>query len=495
MKNKNAFASSVLVLCMLLTACGSAGTTEETTASPVQTNENSAPEATSEYTAPDVDYDGKTFTIASYNMYDAPYKITDYIMSISEENGDFINDAIVSRNRHVEETLGIKLAQFDINYSERKDISRLTKSIVAGDDEFQVIMPMTCALPSLLGTEGMLIDLKTVDTLDLSHSWWDDHANAEYCINGKQYIAVGDICFYGKGAPIVYYFNKQLISDFKMPSPYQLVYDGKWTFDKMNELAVTAAGDLNGDSKIDLSDRFGFMGENSSLTYSLLGAGVRYSTHDAAGNVTITLNTDRTVDMVDKFTTLLNNTDTSICLEAYLNQFNNSVFDLMIPTFLDNRALFFTNQMLVALDLRNMNADFGILPLPKYDEAQETYCGTSNTYYLDNVVIPPTNPDLEMTGYVLEAMGRYSQQEVTPAFIDTTVISKSIRDEDSAEMIRMIYDNQVYDIAIPFDWGGIVNTVNYTLAPVAGANFSSTYASIETAVQTALKTTMETLLK
>jgi len=38
----------------------------------------------------------------------------------------------------------------------------------------------------------------------------------------------------------------------------------------------------------------------------------------------------------------------------------------------ENHALFMTTQIGVIEDLRNMEADFGVLPYPKYDEAQQS---------------------------------------------------------------------------------------------------------------------------
>ena len=69
--------------------------------------------------------------------------------------------------------------------------------------------------------------------------------------------------------------------------------------------------------------------------------------------------------------------------------------------------------------------------------------------------MPKTNTDLEMTGHVLEAMGYYSQQILTPAFIDTTVRHKALRDEDSSNMLNLIFENRVYDIANIYDFGGV----------------------------------------
>lgn len=132
------------------------------------------------------------------------------------------------------------------------------------------------------------------------------------------------------------------------------------------------------------------------------------------------------------------------------------------------------------------------MPLPKYDEAQKDYISIANTFFSDHVIVPSTNPNLEMTGIILEAMGYYSQQLIVPAFIDKTVMNKSVRDEDSAKMIELVLATQTSDVAFIFDWGKI----NSNFATMAGANninFASSYASIESNIDAALEKTIADL--
>ena len=109
------------------------------------------------------------------------------------------------------------------------------------------------------------------------------------------------------------------------------------------------------------------------------------------------------------------------------------------------------------------------------------------------MVVPATNARLELTGHVLDAMGYYSQQLVTPAFIETTVLDKTLRDENSEAIIEMIYDTQVYDIALAFNWGSITGVVSNMINNNT-TNFSSLYASSESAILAAMDKTMEELL-
>ena len=108
------------------------------------------------------------------------------------------------------------------------------------------------------------------------------------------------------------------------------------------------------------------------------------------------------------------------------------------------------------------------------------------------LVMPITNDKFDMTGHVIEAMGYYGQQLVTPAFIETTVQGKTLRDDESIEMLDILLSNRVYDIATFYNWGGI-NDMFSQIAMKSNLQFASSYAKIEKKVQAALEKTVDLL--
>jgi hypothetical protein len=97
-----------------------------------------------------------------------------------------------------------------------------------------------------------------------------------------------------------------------------------------------------------------------------------------------------------------------------------------------------------------------------------------------------------MTGHILDALGYYSQQHVTPAFIDTSVKTKAVRDEDSVKMIELVLDTQVFDVAMIYNWGLIESTIpNFVFREDTA--FSTQYAKIEKQVLAELEATNEAL--
>ena len=489
--SKKALSLMLLFAVMLQTiACG-----ESDVDDPVRNSDTTETALTTEeipeYIKPDVDYGGRTVTLTGYD-YDGAWTILDYNMALEEENGDVINDAIVQRNRAVEEELNVNIELVSLGVGDRGSAAVLEKYILAQEDVITFGTQMATGLKNLITTEGMLVDLNDVPTLDLSHSWWNQHANAEYSLYGKQLAAVGDVNLFNLGAPVVVYFSQDVINNNKLNNPYQLVYDGKWTLDKMIEMSAAVARDINGNTEIDTEDYFGFAGETDTIIYAAYASDIKLSRRNTAGEIQLSLNTERTVNLAEKLVPFLRDKSVTIYNGSWSSQFSSVFTDFMMPKLMINELLFFSNQLLVSLNLRAMESDFGILPFPKYDEAQKDYISFGNGSFTDHVIVPSTNTDLEMTGHLLEAMGYYAQQYITPAFIDVSVKGKGARDEDSVNMVNIILENQVFDIGYIFNWGTMRSTLSNTVLN-NDPSFASQWASAESKINTALEETIAML--
>ncbi|MBO7296760.1 MAG: hypothetical protein J6V39_05825, partial [Clostridia bacterium] len=99
-----------------------------------------------------------------------------------------------------------------------------------------------------------------------------------------------------------------------------------------------------------------------------------------------------------------------------------------------------------AVNMRDMENDFGILPQPKYDEKQEEYLSFVNGS-ASVAVVPKSlsNYDLKITGYMMEALASSSYYMVTDTLYDKVAKSKTARDPESAEMIDIIIRHKVFD--------------------------------------------------
>ncbi|MBE6611855.1 MAG: hypothetical protein E7632_05140 [Ruminococcaceae bacterium] len=477
--------SIVLLMSMLasLAACGSSG---DTTADTTAAGETTPAETLSdEYKNPGVDYGGETFKFLDFHTDTYKWQARGYSeLNAAEESGEPINDAQYKRNVKVEEELNIKLD----TYLHEKPSEELIKLVMAGEDEVDAAFVFADTTNKLLSDKGMLQDLKKISTIDLDASWWNQNALETFTLGGELKVATGDISLYSSFSPMMMFFNKNVADEFKITDLYDLVRTDKWTWDKCAEYCKMVASDVNGDTVYDENDRYG-MAEQLWIVSSLVSsADIDFTSRDKDGNITMALNNERTADFISFLIPFLNDRQTNCVSQAFESKYANVFYDLHIPMFKNDQILFNLQQLLISFELRAMDTDYGLLPLPKFGE-QENYATPISPSWTTLLCIPSTNTDLERTGVVIEALAFYSQQYVTPAYIDTTIRHKSLRDEDSAEMLELILDSMKYDIAHIYNWGGVSYFMN-NLGTNNNPNFASAYASVETKVEKALADTM-----
>ena len=85
--------------------------------------------------------------------------------------------------------------------------------------------------------------------------------------------------------------------------------------------------------------------------------------------------------------------------------------------------------------LRGSSIDYGVVPTPKWDEAQEGYYSFMNPAA---AIIPVTNEDLDFTGMILEALCHETYETVMPAYYITAMQDKYMNSPDDQEMVGII---------------------------------------------------------
>jgi len=163
----------------------------------------------------------------------------------------------------------------------------------------------------------------------------------------------------------------------------------------------------------------------------------------------------------------------------------------MVTKFETGRTLFLAHFLgTTSQALRDMEQSFAVLPMPKYDEGQEGY-RTETSDAASVIMVPMTVKDRELCGYVLESMNYESYQIVTPAYFETTLQAKYMRDEDSQEMLSIIRESIYYDFGYIFSGliGGGINSMMQQA--MTSSNHASLWASKSPAMQKNLDKLLE----
>lgn len=426
MKKHKPFAIISLALSLSLTAqfaaCGEAAENSPSGSADPQTGSASAETELSDELG-DYDFKGAAFNIVTC----ADYFFSPY--DVETETGELLDDAAYQRNRTIEERFNCDIVYTMLSGSGSEPADAIRSSVTAGDDEYQLgIVHPYIGLSGLI-TGAYVLDMSDIPNLNYSKPWWNSTFNEALSIGDILPCASSDFIYFNSGC---IYFNKELAEKYSIEDPYGLVYDGKWTWDKLAELAVGVAADLNGDGNMDASDQYGYSIINNHrmipVTYSY---GISPSSK-SDGYITLdNLGSEKMHEIVENYYRLLYENEGALLLSS----------DELVP-FRNGRVLFlhYVTQNIKAL--RDLEWDFGILPMPKYDEAQEDYYSLAQSNVM---VIPATVSDTEFVGTIIEALSAYSYFHVLPALYETTFNSKYLRDEDSIAMFDIIKNSLIYD--------------------------------------------------
>ncbi len=471
-ENKTRSAALLLTLLLTLSSCGGTAPSDETTAA------GSESEAVTEKTDPlgklsQLDYGGREFCFVGRKDYSGE-------LCIEEADGDILNDAVFERNRTVEELLNVKFS-WEIGQSEYSDLGKT--SILAGEDTYDALMIHSRMAFNFMA-EGLLHDWNdSMPYTELDKPWWSQDMLRNIAVGNKIYFMSGDISYYFLADTQMMLFNKQIFEDLDLNDPYQTVRDGKWTFDTMAALAKKGTIDLNGDGRIAAdTDKIGYITTRwRGPNFVYIAEGTRLITLDSNKMPELTLNTEKAADIFTRYMDFLRSDTAQMIGEVEGAD--------MMNAWMSGHVMFFDGLLKYAANMREMKDDFGILPMPKFDEAQEAYLSTPGAG-INFYAVPVTVKDSACTSAVLEALAVIGHETILPAYYDVTLKSKYSRDEESAEMLDLIRENIIVDFG-SLIYGHTVNKLNsigYFLADEKqNLNFASFYAENVETFQTYLK--------
>ncbi len=398
------------------------GLTEEIAAEETEITRENTPD-----TLPaDLDYGGETFMI----YYSNGFNWTELIEGGEELTGEVVADAVIESNLSVAERLNIDLQYYAENSGNYGTIASLVSNLImANDDSFDVYLGEQYGLAQTV-TRGYYRNVFDLPYLDFDQPWWNTTfmENLQITKDNRVFLT-GDFNLTTLCQLFVQYFNKRIYGDlFGNPDDlYSLVLEGKWTLDAMSEMIASAYVDLNGDGQTDPEDQLGYVAYQTYSTVDpfMYCGDVPYTTHGEDGRIVIDMNQERAVTLTEKVVNLFNQKGT---------------YKVDTSPFVVGKSLFCNGLMRGASDFRDMTDDFGFLPSPKLDEAQESYQNLVGDCVLFTV-IPVTCTNAEMAAAVLEALNAQTYRTVTPAWYEVTLKMKYSRDMISSDIIDLIHDS------------------------------------------------------
>ena len=488
----------MVVTSFALVACEEATGTESTESN----TENTA----SQDTSAEVDFDSLmpefTWTDSKYQTFDvlvlsqegdATYYCEDVVPNAYPTTDASLSEAVSKRNDEIFKKYGVTIEAHPVK-DVRADLKEDITSSLMQYDAALMFMPGAASLAQ----EGLLWDLNEFsDYLHFDQPWWDQSATESLSIGGKLYFNTGDISIMPKIVSTAITFNKEILKkNFPDTDLYQMVKDKTWTFDKMIEMSRTVTGDTDGTTGMTYNDEWGLSASYGDVAGFFIGAGKNYITKDADDLPIVSMNDASSVTTLQKILEALQLKD-EWCFHCNTVTDGSNIWVVSLDVFGQNRALFRTSAFSAIKKLRAYNdaQEFGIIPFPMVNEEQDeyyTYCSARMAYA---AVIPTSleGTDADYAAFMLEAMAYGGRKYITPAYYETTLKYRDLRDDESGEMLDLIFSNVVYDLGIIYDFGGVSSMIT-DMMKNNSTDVVSTYEAKKDSIQEAIDTCVESYL-
>ena len=434
----------IVMLGMAVLSCGKADSGVVGGEATSDTSENGATDSTTAATEnvntePALNFGGKTFTLLHW---DDGYP-NEYF--VEEQTGDLIADSVFLRNALVEERLGVEIEWIGTHgeweYQE-EFVTKVAADIQSGG-EYDAFSTYSLTMATI-AMRGFARDLTELAHFDFEQPWWASSLIETSTVNGRLYFCGGDISVSMLREMNCTIFNKDMAAELKIGNLYEMVDKGTWTIDKMSELASTAYSDLNGNATQDINDQYGIASQaNWCFDPFYTAAGLLTVEKNENDELIISpdFSSERTQQLVEKLVSVFHHTDYTAFSKKFPEWTNNRPFA-------EGRVLFIidSNSVTSSDDFADTTVVYGILPVPKLDEAQEEYYTlvqlAHSMYSVSNAI---SQEDANMASAVLEYLAAESYKSVTPAAFETTMKLKHASGNDDARMYDLLRETVFFD--------------------------------------------------
>ena len=392
-------------------------------------------------------FDGYDFRILSINRGSHYYFMldgnTEFANEIwyEEDSAEPQQHSVFTRNSLTSDLLDIKISP--IWGGGTYEIDALVKTLVkSGTDEFDLTIGSQCRyLP--LASEGYFYNLLEMPTLDLEEDWWDHEYTDTFTYKHQYlYTMCGDYNIFDDYATPVIFYNKQVLDNYNLDDPADLVDAGTWTLDAMMEYVDKVTTDTSGDGKLDENDDWGFVDNNLYMFQFSTGCNLHLSALDEEGIPQVIIDSEQFTNTVQRVF------DKMAMTENCLYTDNGVCYDI----FKDDRALFYYEILAGINMLRDMESDFSLLPTPKLSSDQSDYGALAQGIYLTVLGVPLSALDVDRTGTILNVLGGMSTDTVDAALHEVVLGPKLFREKRTRDMLAYALENRKYDWAENVPW-------------------------------------------
>lgn len=377
------------------------------------------------------DFGGKDFTILT--RQETKYEFGSDVGL----GGDVIDRAVYERNYNVTERFKVKLNIVDKKggWEERRDfLSAVRAEAMSGGGGYDLVSTHSVYL-GWMTVEGLAADMADLPELDFSKSWWNQNLYDEININEHVFFMLGDICATTYEYMQVMFFNETAFENYFVEEGVEVIYDlvenGEWTWEK----CIQYATDYTTDGNTEVTE-YGLAMNIHSWRASFISQDAYIYSRDENGDLTISETpSDKLVNVVDSMVDFYSKSN----IYFYTAQWDTGA-SVLNKEFTGGNVLFYPQTLGEVKNIANsMTAQYGVIPLPKYDNYQEKYY-TICRDTVSAVMIMTTSENQDMAGVITEALCMYGRKIVTPEYYELALKVRYFSDEKYSKIIDTIRD-------------------------------------------------------
>ena len=425
----------------------------------------------------------------------------DFWVEEEEREQDAISYAVYNRNSKIEAEYNCKIRQVPSNGSQ---IEHLTASYANGDGYDLTIISAKPAAQA--ATRNLLRNIKEMKHVDLTNPSFDQNSINELSVADKLYFLSGDMNvstleiaglsvvnmdFY---ADLVDSIVELFEGDADYANVYNLVTAKKWTMETMMKIATMANIDFDTSDGSDLSvvdkgDTIGYHQYFYSTLWYFYASGGRITTKNEDGLPELTIQSERNQNLANYIYDHLNH----VISAPWIPHANSATLN---NNFLTGQVLFMDCALFeVRMEIYPRSEfEYGILPCPLYEEGGDYHSVAYFNNWAHLWAIPCMTANEEYAERMLQIMAVYSSLEDSTmhAYYDRTVYLNAAPDNGSRQVMDVIRQSIVYDIALLYDWGGLEKMLE-SLSFESYNPYGGAVSGIEATVNPMIEETIEQL--
>lgn len=398
----------------------------------------------------------------SYRIYMDGKESQSFFVYSELVSNDSINTALYKRGELMEDYFGTTVSVT----ADENLLASVVNYAAVNEDYADIVLMWAQDLLQTAVTKGIVLDLTQTNGLNLSASYWDQRIQSEYNVKGSLYLLEGDFSIYDELRTMTILYNadhyKNKVEE-KYGTPYALARDGKWTYDLMIEMLRDTSEDLDGDGVMNpANDLYGLYSECAGPYVFFLGSGMK-TANVVDGEISLMYNDNYVsiYDIFEKTVALCDDSDTIL-----VDRSGGIGYAAANENFRNGKVLFRSTTLSSATAYRDMESDFGILPIPKFSDEQDGYyCWVSASSSLPLAIPYTAKGHQDATVALTEAFCYFSRYnpsgELTlyEAFFDRMAYNNLCRTSDDHAMLELIIQSKTYDIDSAANLTGIYKSL------------------------------------